>query len=71
MSQQLQRLKHQFAQSTGLLHSLSPLATLSRGYSVTYHNGTILQDANGVKQGDEIETVLDQGRIKSTVIETQ
>lgn len=71
MSQQLQRLKHQFAQSTGLLHSLSPLATLSRGYSVTYHNGTILQDANGVKQGDEIETVLDQGRIKSTVVETQ
>ena len=71
LNQQLQNRQHQFAQSVSLLNSLSPLATLSRGYSVTYHNGAILQNSKDVKQGDALETVLDQGRIKSTVVRTE
>ena len=56
---------------TGKLETLSPLAILNRGYSITTKlpGGVILKDARALKKGDEIETKLGNGKLKSRVEE--
>ena len=50
------------------LHLLSPLSTLSRGYSITHHNDdSIVRDADEIEVGDTINTTLHQGKILSKV----
>ncbi len=51
------------------LHTLSPLATLERGYSITFKlpDREILQDLSTVEPGDQLETHLSQGSIISRV----
>lgn len=48
---------------------LNPLAVLCRGYSVTRSkkDGRALVDAASIEPGDEIETILHQGTVVSTV----
>src|SRR3989338_770912 len=48
---------------TGKLETLSPLAILNRGYSITTKlpGGVILKDARALKKGDEVETKLGKG----------
>ncbi|MCX8028048.1 MAG: exodeoxyribonuclease VII large subunit [Thermodesulfovibrionales bacterium] len=46
---------------------LNPENILKRGYSITKLKGQALRDANQVKQGDVIETILYKGRINSIV----
>lgn len=53
------------------LNAISPLAVLSRGYSLTSDaEGNLLQDVAMVSQGDEISSRLANGTVKSTVVET-
>ena len=47
--------------------SLDPQLLLKRGYSITTLNGKAIRNANSLKPGDEIETRLSQGTIKSIV----
>lgn len=47
--------------------SLDPQLLLKRGYSITTLNGKAVHDAIELKSGDEIETQLSQGTIKSIV----
>ena len=50
------------------LESLSPLAVLARGYSVTTSSdGAMVSDAQTVKPEDSIVTILHRGRLTSTV----
>ncbi len=50
------------------LDSISPLATLERGYAiVTRADGTVLQDAADVREGDEIEARLRRGSVRARV----
>jgi exodeoxyribonuclease VII large subunit len=53
------------------LEALSPLAILGRGYSITTKlpEGAIIKDAASVKRGDEIETRLGKGKLRSRVEE--
>jgi exodeoxyribonuclease VII large subunit len=53
------------------LEALSPLAVLSRGYSLSMlaSDGSVLRDANKVKRGDKIKTILDTGSFISSVEE--
>ena len=53
----------------GRLQALSPLAVLARGYSITFTlpDGHVASDATMLRQGDELETRLAKGRVKSTV----
>ena len=52
------------------LETLSPLAVLGRGYSITRaENGNILTSSRCLEEGDSIETILARGRVKSTVTE--
>jgi len=54
---------------TGKLDTLSPLAILGRGYSITTKlpAGSVLKDAGSLKSGDMIETKLGKGKVKSRV----
>jgi len=51
------------------LSALSPLAVLSRGYSVTQRTGDwrVVKQHEEVRVGDEIQTQLNQGKLISTV----
>ena len=52
------------------LHTLSPLATLKRGYSITTYggkNGTIVRNATSLKKNDAIDIKLDTGMISAEV----
>lgn len=53
------------------LEALSPLSVLSRGYSLSmlYPQEKIIKDANQVKSGDRLKTILHKGAILSTVRE--
>lgn len=50
-----------------LVQSLSPTATLERGYSLTLHEGTVVRDARAVTQGSSLQTRLKRGTLRSTV----
>jgi len=53
------------------LEALSPLAVLSRGYSLSMlmPEGQVIKDAAGLNRGDKIKTVLNKGAIISLVEE--
>jgi len=52
------------------LKSLSPLNTLSRGYTITYNvKGEVLRSVNDVREGDSVEMSLKDGAIKALVTE--
>ena len=65
----VQMAQQEFKNSIGKLNALSPLAILSRGYSITKRSSDdkIIKDASQVKKGDQIITKLHKGEIKSTV----
>ena len=48
--------------------ALDPALMLRRGYSITLKDGRAVRDATALKTGDRIETRLEKGTIKSTVI---
>ena len=59
------QLNHQANQ----LHILSPLSTLSRGYSITHNDqGSVLLSTNDVELGDIVGTKLKQGQFSSKVV---
>lgn len=53
----------------GKLEALSPLAVLSRGYSITLKmpDGKVIKDIKALKSGDEVETRLEKGKFISVV----
>jgi exodeoxyribonuclease VII large subunit len=56
----------------GKLSALSPLAVLSRGYSITFKmpGDKVVKDAKTLKWGDRVQTRLHKGKIISIVEET-
>ncbi|MGB1272156.1 MAG: exodeoxyribonuclease VII large subunit, partial [Endozoicomonas sp.] len=46
---------------SGQLNAVSPLATLSRGYSIARKGEEVIQDSHQLKKGDEITTRFHQG----------
>ncbi|MBU2898367.1 exodeoxyribonuclease VII large subunit [Vibrio hepatarius] len=68
MEKNLLRSRHQLSLAGEKLDTVSPLATLKRGYSITQtSSGHILTSAKNIKSGDTIITRLDDGEIHSTV----
>ena len=49
------------------LQGFDPQLLLSRGYSITLHNGRAVRDPRQLKPGDEIETRVEKGTIHSVV----
>lgn len=72
LNQTRENLKHhrnRLLATTHSLNTISPLATLSRGYTITYPVNTeqLLRKASDVSEHDMIETRLKSGRIISKV----
>lgn len=61
--------QRRLAEQVGLLQSLSPLATLSRGYSITQNDSDVLVSSEQVKVGDRIHTRLHKGLLISQIID--
>ena len=70
MQKRLTDAKHQFVLKTSQLNSVSPLATLDRGYSVTTdQQQKVIRSVEQVSIGDFISTQLKTGRLISQVVE--
>ncbi len=68
----VQKLIVRLRLATRALESVSPLATLDRGYAIVSDEktGAILTDAAKVKPGPDIRAQLAQGTLKATVKES-
>ena len=54
------------------LDALSPLAVLSRGFSIAENEkGEILRSAEKIKAGDEVKILLARGKLKTRVLEVE
>nr|WP_253805767.1 exodeoxyribonuclease VII large subunit [Vibrio mediterranei] len=68
MQRQLSSTKHKFALTVGKLDTVSPLATLKRGYSITQdEDGKVISHADSVEIGSTMTTQLEHGTLVSTV----
>lgn len=69
MQQQLQQARQQFTHVAHSLDTVSPLATLQRGYAIVTPEGSknILRSAKKVKQGDNVVAQLGEGKLHCTV----
>jgi exodeoxyribonuclease VII large subunit len=70
MQQQLKDRHAMLGFQTRQLEAVSPLATLSRGYSVTLNTETrrVLRDISDVQTGERITTLLSEGELESEVV---
>ena len=59
--------KHLLESLSLKLQGFDPQLLLSRGYSITLHNGRAVRDPRQLKVGDEIETKVEHGTIQSVV----
>jgi exodeoxyribonuclease VII large subunit len=67
MDRKMQAEHHRLQLMEEKLKALDPTLLLSRGYSITLHNGHAVKDASTLSPGDELETRLSQGTIHSVV----
>ncbi|MCW8890915.1 MAG: exodeoxyribonuclease VII large subunit [Sedimenticola sp.] len=67
---QLSKKSQRLGLVTGKLNTLSPLGTLSRGYSITRNrdNRQVIDNVQSADHGDTLETRVSNGTIISTVI---
>jgi exodeoxyribonuclease VII large subunit len=63
----LQQHERQLGSLSRELHSLSPLATLDRGYAIVRHDDKVVHKARQVSVGDQVETQLASGTLACTV----
>ena len=59
--------KHRIDSLALTVKGFDPQLLLSRGYSITLHNGRAVRDASLLLPGDEIETRVEKGTVLSTV----
>ena len=59
--------RHRLQLTEEKLKALDPQLLLKRGYSITLHNGKAVHNPLALKAGDEIETRLEKGTIKSII----
>ena len=68
LDRRLMTEKHRLQLIEEKTKSLDPALLLKRGYSITLKDGHVLRDATALRPGDEIETRLANGTVRSTVI---
>jgi exodeoxyribonuclease VII large subunit len=67
LDRRLMAEKHRLQLVEEKARSLDPTLLLSRGYSMTMKDGKIVRDPKTLRHGDEIDTHLEKGTIKSIV----
>ena len=68
LDRRLMAEKHRLQLIEEKARSLDPALLLKRGYSITLKDGHVLRNATALRPGDEIETRLANGTVRSTVI---
>jgi exodeoxyribonuclease VII large subunit len=65
----IEKSQHRLELAMRGLHSVSPLATLERGYAIVEdaNSGKVLTQARDVSVGDDIRARLEKGEIIATV----
>ena len=64
----LGKSKSEFAEKVAKLDALSPLKTLTRGYSITEKNGKIIKSKNDLNKDDEINLKFIDGEKQAKII---
>ena len=67
IERRLLRERHQLDMLNEKLEALNPELLLRRGYSITLSGGKVVKDASILKSGDELETRLSKGTVRSVV----
>lgn len=71
------RAEDRLASFSSLLHSVSPLSTLARGYAIVQKRDVItnelttISSSSQVEKGDELQVRLNEGRLHCEVIDTR
>ncbi|MBT8099494.1 MAG: exodeoxyribonuclease VII large subunit, partial [Gammaproteobacteria bacterium] len=67
--EQLSRVEHRYELAARSLHSVSPLATLDRGYAIVADadTGRVLTDTKDVRPGTDVRAKLHRGEFVATV----
>ena len=60
--------KNQIAWMEDKLHLLDPVNLLRRGYSITLANGKVVRNARTLEKGQQIETILHDGKVQSVIV---
>jgi exodeoxyribonuclease VII large subunit len=63
----LSREKSKLENNMSVLNSLSPLAVVDRGYSITSSKGKVVKSVNSVQTGDVLEILVSDGNISAQV----
>ena len=63
----MRRRREQLARAAGNLNALSPLAVLSRGYSVVMHDDQAVRRSTEVGAGDEVKILLHEGELLAVI----
>ncbi len=67
LQQTLVNERHKVAMLLQRVQALDPMLLLKRGFSMTMIDGKLVRDAAVLQSGQEIETILEKGRVKSVV----
>lgn len=68
MQSKLKDERTQMIKKVAKLDALSPLKTLTRGYTVTEHKGKVINSSKTLKVGDEIELIFSDGKNNAKII---
>ncbi|MDH5716032.1 MAG: exodeoxyribonuclease VII large subunit [Spirochaetia bacterium] len=63
-----QNSKHLYEKNSAKLDAFSPLGTLKRGYSITFQNGKILNEAEKINLNKSIEIKFYKGKLEATPV---
>lgn len=67
LEQNLQSTKEQLSKKGAILHNLSPLATLSRGYSIVEKDGEVINSIESISINEEIKVTLEDGSLNCNI----
>ncbi len=59
--------KKEFDSVIRTLEVLNPLSIMTRGYSLTYHDGKVIKSIKDIKEQDEVEFRLQDGKATATI----
>ena len=60
--------KAKFVELASKLDALSPLKTLTRGYSIITKDNKVVKSVNSIKNGDEIQVKFIDGKAKAKIM---
>ncbi len=67
LEQNIENSKEKLSKKGAILHNLSPLATLSRGYSIVEKDGEVINSIENINVKDEINITLRDGKLECNI----